>query len=110
MFKVGMWPFYGGKLAGRRFVSIRNFVPLVFVLSLLISLTASWWTPFGWFLFGGIAATYGTISLISALPLVKRERDMRYLLMAPLMFAITHVIYGIGSAYGILKPVSRKTS
>jgi len=100
------WVFLGSKVAKRRIFAFRNFVPMAFVGSLLVSFTAAWFVPGAWWVFGGIASVYGLASLASAVPLVRKERDLRYLLAAPFVFALTHIMYAVGSIYGVLKPAA----
>jgi succinoglycan biosynthesis protein ExoA len=105
MFQAGLWPFFGSRLCGRRFYSLRNFVPLAFVLSLIGTLTASLFVPITWWLLAAIGLIYGIAAIAFSLPLIIKERDLRYLIVVPLVFAITHLLYGIGSMVGILKPL-----
>jgi succinoglycan biosynthesis protein ExoA len=107
MFQAGLWPFFGSRLCGRRFYSLRNFVPLVFLLSLIGTLTASLFFPVAWWLLAAIGSVYGIAAIASSLSLIKKEGDLRYIIVVPLVFAVTHLLYGIGSVAGILKPVSR---
>lgn len=105
IFEAGAWPFYGSRLSGRRFYSLRNFVPMAFVASLLWSFVLAWFTPLGWWLLGLIVLPYSVAALVFSLPLVKEEWDLRFLIVAPCVFAITHICYGVGSIWGILKPL-----
>jgi glycosyltransferase involved in cell wall biosynthesis len=98
------WVFFGSKIARRRIFAFRNFVPLAFLASLLLSFTIAWFVPAVWWIFGGIVSVYGLASVASAMPLVKKERDLRYLVAAPFVFALTHILYAVGSIYGILTP------
>lgn len=104
-FRMGFWPFYAGRLVGRPLFYLRNFVPLLFVVSLALSLGVSWRTPLGWFALGGILFPYILIGIASSAGLTKRERDLRYVCVVPFVFGVTHVLYGIGSVYGLLKPL-----
>lgn len=104
-FRMGFWPFHADKLVKCRIVSFRNFAPLALIASLLASLGISFFSPVGWFSFFGILAAYILIAVASATNLAIRERDLRYLALAPFIFGVTHVLYGIGSIYGILKLV-----
>jgi len=104
-FRMGFWPFYAGKLVERRIVSLRNFAPLALIASLLLSLGTSFWSPVGWPSFLGILFAYILVTVASAAALALRERDVRYFVLAPFIFGVTHVLYGLGSIYGILKPV-----
>jgi len=100
------WLFFASKVARRNIFALRNFVPLAFLLSLVASFAAAWFVPFFWWVLGGIVSVYGLASIASAVPLARKERDLRYLLVGPVVFALIHIMYAVGSVYGILKPVA----
>ncbi len=100
------WVFFASRVVRRNILAFRNFVPLAFLGALLASFTAAWFAPVFWWVFKGIVSVYGVACIACAFPLVRKERDLRYLLAAPLIFVLTHVAYAAGSVYGILKPVA----
>jgi len=100
------WLFFASKVARRKIFAFRNFVPLAFLGSLVVSFAAAWFVPLFWWVFKGIISVYGLASIGCAVPLARKERDLRYLLAAPLVFALIHIMYAVGSVYGILKPVA----
>jgi glycosyltransferase involved in cell wall biosynthesis len=105
VFRMGFWPFYASKIVGRSLVAPKNFVPLALVASIAVSLMASCFTSDGRYLFVGILAPYILGTIASAVALVKRERDLRYLIVAPFLFGVTHMIYGLGTTFAMFKPV-----
>jgi glycosyltransferase involved in cell wall biosynthesis len=104
-FRMGFWPFYADKLVERRIVAPRNFAPLALMVSLFLSLGISMYIPVGWFLLGGILSGYLLGTVASSARLVKREGKLRYFVVTPFIFGVTHALYAIGSIYGVLKPV-----
>jgi succinoglycan biosynthesis protein ExoA len=104
-FRMGFWPFYADRLVERRIVSARNFAPLALIVGLIVSLAMSPATPLAWLLFWGILSAYLSGAMASSARLVMKERDLRFLFTTPFVFCATHVLYGIGSMFGILKPV-----
>jgi succinoglycan biosynthesis protein ExoA len=104
-FRMGFWPFYAERVSGKKLVSLRNFIPLAFVASLVLALGISVGTPLGWYLLAAILTIYVLACGSSALNLAVKEKDPRYLLLAPFIFALTHIPYGVGSLYGIVKRV-----
>lgn len=110
MFSNGMWVFYGARVAGGRFLAVRNFVPMAFVGSLLALFGISWFVPAGWLLFAGIILVYALASLASAVSLARKEKGLHYLVVAPFVFAVTHVVYGLGSVYGLVRPIAKRQS
>jgi succinoglycan biosynthesis protein ExoA len=109
-FRMGFWPFHAEKLAGRRLVSFRNYVPLAFVTTLFLAFGSSLFTSAAWYFLGGLGSIYALACVGSAGSLVAREKDLKYFFLAPIVFGLTHILYGLGSAYGILKrvPPARK--
>ena len=110
MIEIGSWPFLGSRLAKRRFVSMRNYVPLAFVIISAVLLATSWWLPASRWLLATIVFIYGLSSLLAAAPLAKEKKDPLYLFVAPIVFLTTHILYGIGSLYGIAKPLGRSVT
>ena len=100
------WLFFASRVTHRKIFAFRNFVPMSFLLSLIGSFTVAWFVPLFWWVFKGIVSVYGLASVASAVPLVRKERDLRYLLVGPLVFALIHITHAVGSLYGILKPVT----
>jgi len=84
-------------------VSCRHLVPLGFVMSLIISvLLGVISTPF-WWVFLGIAVIYAIANLAASAQIACRQRDLRYLVVMPLVFVVLHVSYGLGSLWGSIK-------
>jgi glycosyltransferase involved in cell wall biosynthesis len=103
-FSNGFWVTWPIRLAKTKF-SLRHFIPLIFVLTLLITAAAGFlWRPFGWlgavvlvaYLFCGF-----TVSLVEAF----RRKQWALPLTGPLAFATLHFSYGFGSIWGWVKPL-----
>src|ERR1700676_280187 len=97
MYRVGLWPFYGMRICGRKFISLRNFVPLTFVIVFAAAVLASILLPMARLALLALVVAYSLFSLVAAWPLVKKEKDARFLVVSPLVFFLTHILYGIGS-------------
>jgi hypothetical protein len=87
-------------------VSWRHLVPLVFVSSLAISALLGLIDTLFWWVFLGIAVMYAIANFIASSQISWRERDPRYLVVMPLVFAVLHLSYGLGSVWGIIKLVT----
>ncbi len=86
----------------KRPATLRQLVPLLFVLSLLLlGLAGVLWRPF-WILLGFEAALYG-IGLSAGAFDVGRKTGWRHAPLAPLVFVILHFGYGLGSLWGIVR-------
>jgi succinoglycan biosynthesis protein ExoA len=103
LFQGGLWAFYGNRLGGRRFISPRNFVPLMFVCSIAVLAVTVPIVPSAGFLLATIVLSYTLSAIACALPFAAKERDARYLVIVPVLFSLAHIVYGIGSAIGIVK-------
>lgn len=84
--------------------SWRHLVPLVFVLSLIaLVLLAFFSLKFLWPLL-----VYLLINLYFSAKISLAKKDFRYLFLAPIVFAVLHIGYGLGSVYGLLKVIKNK--
>lgn len=86
----------------KRPASFRQLVPLLFVLSLLLSGLAGFlWKPL-WILLLFEGILYVLALVIGALD-VGRKSGWRYAPLAPAVFIILHFAYGLGSLWGIIR-------
>ncbi len=84
-------------------VSLRHLVPLFFVGSLVAMLAfTAWYAAFGW-LFLGILGAYLVMNVMASLHAAWEARRPMYVLMMPVIFAMLHVGYGLGSLWGVVK-------
>lgn len=83
-FTDGIWATYPLKYGFK--VGLRHFIPLVFVLTLPLSI----WP-------------YILLSLFFSAQIALREKDLRLFFAMPLVFAARHIGYGLGSWYGVGK-------
>ena len=106
IFSAGLTPFYVSRLIGEKIFSWRNFVPLIFFLSVIIIPTFSILLhPAFWWVLIAEMCVYMTCAVVSTGPIFIKERDLRYFLSMPLIFLITHTLYGLGSLVGLFKRV-----
>lgn len=82
-------------------LSLRHFIPLLFILSLIVPLLLSiiWW-PFAFVSVASLVAYIGLLSTISVKLAVEKKLNFWYLLAT---FVVLHLSYGWGSLMGILK-------
>lgn len=98
----GIWSVYPLKFVKTPF-SVRHYVPLVFVSSLLISALLSLFIPLFKALFFLIFVAYFLTSLCIAYQISRKEKDFKYLALMPIVFAARHFAYGLGSLVGLTK-------
>jgi hypothetical protein len=83
--------------------SLRHWVPMIFVLS-LVGLALFWiLLPAAGILLALIAAAYLISSTAASLMVAASRRDWRYALLLPVIFATLHVGYGIGTTAAIVE-------
>lgn len=82
-------------------LSPRHFIPLIFVLSLLLPIIAGFfWHPLWWLGVASLAVYTLVVSLISAKIAVRKHLNFIYLVAS---FFVLHLSYGWGSLMGLLK-------
>ena len=84
-----------------RQMSLRQFIPPIFVLSLLLSILLSITLSWGWITLAVLAGAYLIANLIASL-LTSRTKGLRYFWLLPLAFTIIHVSYGLGFLIGLV--------
>jgi len=80
--------------------SLRHWIPLVFVASLVALIAAAPFTPVARALLTIEVVLYLAAAVASGGQIAWRKRDLRHLVLLPLVFATLHVGYGIGAAMG----------
>jgi len=91
-------------------VCFRHSVPLLFAAALVSSLgLALIWGPGSWVFFT-IAGSYLLADLLASVNVALREKDFRYLIVMPMVFAGFHLSYGFGSLWGIVKALGYRLS
>ena len=83
-------------------MSLRQFVPLGFVLVLILTLLLSFLTPWGWKALLALVGAY-LLTNLSASIITGSGQGFKKLLLLPLAFAIIHLSYGLGFLVGLFK-------
>lgn len=103
----GIWATYPLKFTPH-LLRPRHLIPFVFVSFLLLLLFLSLFFRSLFYLLFIFLAAYLIILLIASSFIATREKDMRYLLIMPIAFAVRHFGYGIGSLIGVGKLLFNK--
>lgn len=104
VFADGVWVSYVMKF-GKKAWSWRHWAPAAFVVSLIAALgLGSVNRAFLW-LGLGIAGLYAAVSLAVSLQIAVRERDLRYVFLLPMVFAVRHFVHGMGTLFGLVLAV-----
>ncbi len=99
-FADGVWATYVLKF-GRKAWRWRHWVPLGFVSALFASgITAFFYSQFIWVV-ASIAGSYFVASLATSARISWRERNAKYLLTLPPVFAVRHFAHGLGALFGL---------
>jgi glycosyltransferase involved in cell wall biosynthesis len=105
IFWGGLTPFYISRIVGKILFSWRNLMPLLFVMGTTFSVALCIFSPiYKWCLIA-IITFYGICCCYFSMPIIKVEKNLQYLSTMSLIFAITHICYGIGSLYGLIKKI-----
>lgn len=103
----GCWNIRTRRLAGQA-LSLRHFIPLVFVTSLLVLAGLGlFWLP-ARFLFGLELALYFSAALAAAWIGTRDRGRRRFLPVLPFLFFVFHASYGLGSLRAVLDPCLRR--
>jgi succinoglycan biosynthesis protein ExoA len=103
-FQYGFWKIRVLQLHPAQ-MSARQFVPFLFVLSLLAAALLAIFDNSGLLLFAAVSLTYAVANLAASLLLTKGNLAKAPLL--PLCFAILHFSYGLGFLFGLLYFINR---
>ena len=83
-------------------MSLRQFIPLGFVLALILTLFLSFLVPWGWKGLSVLLAAYLLANLSASIRTASGQGFKTFLLL-PLAFAIIHLGYGLGFFVGLFK-------
>lgn len=94
-------------LRNPRALSIRHFVPLIFVLFLFIAALFSFFNVLFWYGFITILSAYFVMAILFSIPIALKQ-GFGYLLGLPFVFFLFHFCYGFGTLNGIIKAFFHK--
>jgi glycosyltransferase involved in cell wall biosynthesis len=103
MFRNGIWVVLPLNYTPGVSFSMRHVVPLAFVVSLMGTGIASFFSPLGRILFTGIVSAYLFANIYYSARIAMREKDLRYLFILLVVFTSLHVSYGLGSIVGLIR-------
>lgn len=83
-------------------MSLRQFVPLAFVLSLILALFLTLVFQWGWIALTGLSGAYILANLTVSLITAAGQGSIKFLFL-PMAFAIIHLGYGLGFLVGLFK-------
>ncbi len=104
-FVDGIWSVYPLKFVKIPF-SLRHYIPLIFVASLIVTLVLSALFPIFLWLCLFIIGAYLLTSAYFSFRIMTKEKDFKYLLIMPITFANRHIAYGFGSLFGLFKLIT----
>ncbi len=101
-FTDGLWATYPLKFGSPLF-HFRHLVPFVFVSSLISSGVLGLFSKYFLWLFLLITGVYLSETVYFSARIAVRQRNIKYLLIMPVVFAARHIGYGLGSMWGAIK-------
>ena len=106
-FKSGIWVIYSIKFT-KRLLRLRHYIPIIFVLSLIILGLLSFFSLLFFSLFLFEIGLYFLINIYFSVKIALKQRDLRYFFILPFVFASRHIGYGLGSIFGFIKLFFKK--
>jgi len=97
-FQYGYWKVRVLQMHPRQ-MSMRQFVPLIFVTSLILTAILSLLMPYGWLAFASIVSSYFVANF--AATVISGKTKIALLPLVSLSFAILHFSYGFGFLLGV---------
>lgn len=85
-----------------RQMSLRQFVPPLFVLSLLGSLLLTLFVMWGWFILTIVAGSYLLANIIASMNTASKK-GWHFFILLPIIYSTIHVSYGTGFIAGLFK-------
>lgn len=106
-FRNGFWVTWAIRLAGTN-PSWRHVTPMVSLIGLAIFVLGGLvWQPI-WWLGVTVVSAYLLATVTVSLQAAVRRRDWRLLFTGPIAFGTLHVSYGLGSLWGLIKPINSR--
>ena len=106
-YQYGLYKPLGNKKLGAP-ATVRQFVPLTFVLGSTLGLIASLFSPVLWAFYLAIMVLYLLIGFVEGFKSSKKTGRAGLLLLMPYIFANIHFSYGIGYLHGFYKLAMHK--
>ena len=100
-FADGVWAIYVLRFKSQGF-SLRHIVPLIFLESLVVSGLLAFKFPLFRLVFLSIFGVYAISNILASLHLVFTKKKIAYLWISPVVFALRHIGYGVGSFLGLV--------
>ena len=101
----GFWVTWPMRLVGTRF-SWRHLVPLWFLSGMVVlGIGGLVWRPLWWIGAAAVSA-YVMATVVVSLQAGVQQRDWRLLFTGPVAFSALHLAYGLGSLWGLVKPIT----
>ncbi len=90
-------------------VRLRQVLPPLFVLSLLVAAALAFWLPAARWVLAGEVVLYGLAALAAAIPLAAAHQDVRLLIGVPVAMGTMHASWGGAFLWSLLTAVVRRT-
>jgi glycosyltransferase involved in cell wall biosynthesis len=97
----GFWAIYPLRFLDYIPVSLRHFIPLIFLSGLITGIVLSFFSSIFLFILLGTLAVYFAASVWASLKFVKN--NALNIILLPFLFFTLHLSYGVGSFYAVIK-------
>ena len=99
-FRNGMWNIFTHAVS-RNPLSLRHYIPFIFVASLLLSSLSTLLNPVGTIFFMLVASSYLAANMLFSIK-IAIIHDLKLIVVLPIVFFTLHFSYGIGSFWGLI--------
>ncbi len=106
--KNGVWAILPFAYSSGASISLRHLAPLVFVLSVLVTVAAGLALPACLWVSAGIVGLYCIVNLAASLHVAWKTRSYCVAVLMPFVFLTLHVAYGLGSGWGLVRLLFEK--
>jgi glycosyltransferase involved in cell wall biosynthesis len=105
-FRNGYWAIYPMRFLDYIPVSLRHFIPLIFLTAILGGILLSFFSVIFLYILISTLAIYLLISIVASLKFLRQSRFS--IVILPFLFLLLHLSYGLGSLLGLIKVVLNK--
>lgn len=107
IFIGGMTPVMISRITQRNLFSLRNFIPTTFLVTIIILLLSSFFSPVFLSFLGAMLGLYLSVAIFFSISIVKKEGNPIYFFSMSFVFFLTHIAYGAGFLAGFTSKLTK---
>ncbi len=107
-FWEGFWAVYPARFVGKNFISLQRLIPCVFVSVMFLTYILSMFTSTFSMFNKTILGSYIVANVLVSFSIAISKKNIRYIVILPIIFTAIHIPYGCGSLYAFFKLLRSK--